>query len=167
MQSLKVMLILTFSVSTFSFFTFCISDEPSGIRPSDTTGEDSFMTALIDGVGFSSFNKVTVGALIGVDDVYQLSGAEESSDNIAVQLHLPTATATGTFTTMDNEVNLVYVQISPFDNWGAHESLASGTVTISENNATYMMGTFSFTGVNAIDNTTIEIIQGKFKAKKI
>ena len=164
MQNLKVLLILTFSVSIFSSFTYCGSDEPS-----DITGEDSFMTALIDGVEFSSFNKVTVGALIGVDDVYQLSGARESGngDNIAIQLHLPTATAMGTYTTMDSEVILVYVQISPFGLWNSGVSLGSGTVTISENNATYMMGTFSFTAVNGSDNTTIEITQGKFKAEKI
>ncbi len=165
MQILKVLLILTFSVSIFSFFTSCGSDEPS-----DITGEDYFMTALIDGVEFSSFiNQVTVGALIGVDDAYQLSGAEESGsgDNIAIQLLLPTATATGTFTTMDSEIILVYLRVAPFGNWGSDNSLGSGTVTISENNATYMKGTFSFTGVNAIDNTTIEITQGKFKAEKI
>ncbi len=162
MQNLKVLLILTFSVSIFSSFTYGGSDEPS-----DVTGEDSFMTALIDGVEFSSFNKVTVGALIGVDDAYQISGALVSGDNIVVQIVLPTATARGTFTTMDSEVILGYVRVFPFGNWGADESLGSGTVTISENNATYMLGTFSFTGVNPVDNTTIEITQGKFKAEKI
>lgn len=60
------------------------------------------------------------------------------------------------------------MQNSPLVVWGASEDVGSGTVTITENNATYMEGTFFLQElIPSGTSSTREFTEGSFKAKKL
>ncbi len=152
----KTVLILLFIVA----LTSCSSDDDS----SGSEQSDYYLTAKVDGVDYSR-DFVTVSTLPDESDVYIISGVGEVS-SIALTLESPIST--GVFTpTLGGSTVLFYQEINPFVIWGATEDEGSGTITITENTDTYIKGTFSFTGVNPLDNSIKEITEGQFKAQKL
>lgn len=138
----------------------CSSDD-------DTSGSeqsDFFLTAKIDGANFSR-DFVTVSAFPDESDVYIITAVDEAS---SIGLSLESPISTGTFTpTVGGLTVLFYQEISPYAVWEATEDGGSGTITITENTATYIKGTFSFTGINPLDDSKKVITEGKFKAQKL
>ena len=138
----------------------CSSDDDS--TDSEQTG--FFLTAKVDGVAYSR-DFITVSTLPDDTDIYIISAVGEAS---SIGLTLESPIATGTFTPAVGGLTvLLYQETNPFAVWGASDDVGSGTITITENTATYIKGTFSFTGVNPADDSTKVITEGKFKAKKL
>lgn len=150
-----ILLLLTVVLSS------CSSDDGDDTNPEQT---GFYLTAKIDGVNYSR-KLVTVSATADGTDVYLISAVGEES---SIGLSLESPISTGTFTPDVGGVTvLFYQEINPFAIWGATEDEGSGTITITKNNATYLEGTFSFTGVNPADDSTKLITEGKFKAQKL
>ncbi len=153
----KTVLILLLLTATL---TSCSSDDDS----SGSEQGDYYLTAKVDGVNYSR-DFVTVSASADDTDIYIISAVGEES---SIGLTLESPISTGTFTPAVGGLTvLFYQEINPYALWGATEDGGSGTITITESTATYLKGTFSFTGVNPADDSTKVIAEGKFKAQKL
>lgn len=141
-------------------FIGCSKDD----KPTDPeTNTEYFLTAKVDGVDFSRDN--VFGSTDPEDmEFFLITAVGETSIGLA----LNSPPSTGTFTTaIDENVAMTYQTSDISDGWWiASEDYGSGTI-ITKNNATYIEGTFSFSAFNGLENTTKQITEGKFKAKKI
>ncbi len=152
----KTVLFLLLTVTLIS----CAKDD----SPENENDSNFYLTAKIDGVYFTKEN--VLASVVPDETAFYSIGAVGGDFSIGLTLNSPISV--GTFTPAVGEtITLFYQEISPYAVWAASEDGGSGTITITENNATYVAGTFSFTGVNPLDNTTKQITEGKFKAKKI
>ncbi|MBJ2173981.1 hypothetical protein JBL43_07015 [Aureibaculum sp. A20] len=128
--------------------------------------DNYYLTAMVDGLNYSA-DLVTANTVLGQTDHYTISGIGNNK-NIGLVIENPPST--GTFITGSGETpTLFYQEITTTAVvwWPANEELGSGTITITENNDTFIAGTFSFTGILVIDDSTKTITEGKFKAKKL
>lgn len=172
MKTLKSILSKTFLLLLLIVgLSNCSSDDEASILGQN----DYYFTVKIDGVDFTSETTPTVSVLADQTGFYNIQGNTASGDKLALTLVSPTSTGTIEISDQNNMVapNISYSVLSPFGVWGAggtggQDRGGIGTVIITENNATYMEGTFSFTGTNSLDNNTIkEFTEGRFKAKKL
>nr|WP_321229063.1 DUF6252 family protein [uncultured Psychroserpens sp.] len=131
----------------------------------DASGQSAYyLTAKIDGVNYSR-EFVTVSALPDETDAYIISAVGEIS---SIGLSLESPISTGTFTSSIGDLTvLFYQEINPYAVWASSDDVGSGTITVTENTDTYIKGTFSFTGVNQLDNSIKVITDGNFKAQKL
>ncbi len=169
MKNSVTFLILVFSLSAFSALTSCGKEKDKQPPEEEETSEKYFMTALIDGVSFGDPNDTNGAAMFkqGGDNSYLILGAEEDGvKQIQIFIDLTNPATTGTFTSMSNGVEF-RCTIGTINLWIADSSSGSGTITITESTSDYVKGTFSFTGVDSADNSTVEVTQGEFKAKKL
>lgn len=160
MKTLKKLSILLFA--TFLWIG-CASDD------NNPTGGNEFLTAKVDGTDFSSFED-SIGASIGTGgtgDVLAVQGSNNSGDYI--RINITSYTGVGIYTTGDvitNVNSLSYGSVTPLAAWTTTFDIGNGTIEITEDSATHIKGTFSFTGFNANDSTNKTITQGEFSAEK-
>ena len=162
MRTLKT----TLPISLFLFLAFavmlssCSGDDNSLIQDVD----EFTLTAKVDGVALSLDN-VIGGAAPDEADIFLITTVGGASISIA----LNNPVSEGTFSTgVSEETILIYQESESIDGWWlANENLGTGTVTITNNNSSLIEGTFSFTAFNGLSNTTKEITEGRFRAKKI
>lgn len=134
------------------------TDEDLGL-----TGEGTF-TAKVDGTVFTSL-KATVGASV-TNGIAAIQGSK--SDGEYIRINIMNYTGVGTYTSGDAMSNLNMMQygtISPIASWVSTFTEGSGTIKITEDTATTVKGTFSFTAVND-DKGSKTITEGKFSAPK-
>lgn len=136
----------------------CSKDDPS------SSGQDGFtICANVDGIEVVSEN-AGVSLFSETTDFYIITSVGDH----AFQFTLDGPAAEGTFTTGPEELlRLSYTSSNPTIIWGANELDGSGSITISQITDSFIRGTFSFTGINPADNTTIEISAGEFNAQKL
>ncbi|MFT6336203.1 MAG: hypothetical protein ACI86M_000278 [Saprospiraceae bacterium] len=139
----------------------CGGNDPDTGNPE---GDEYYMTAEVDGVEVS-ISEVRVSAFPDMPDaIYSITAL---SDDAWITIILNSPSTEGTFSTP--EVNLFFSYTNPNNSsliHGAQEDIGTGTIAIEEITSKYIKGTFSFTGVNPIDNDTKEITNGKFKAQQ-
>lgn len=157
MKKLKILLLL-FMVSVI---TSCsdASDDDLG-----TSGEGTF-TAKVDGSTFTSL-QIAVGATV-TNGVAAMQGSNSAGEYIRITIL--NYTGVGTYTTGNNPSNassISYGTVNPIATWISTFDLGSGTIEITEETATSISGTFSFTGINnASGNTSSKTItEGQFSA---
>jgi len=135
-------------------------NSPSDGNKKEQISNDTFLSANIDGktfhidspVYFSMQNIITLAA-VGNDKV----------EKIRIYINYTKGPATYTFGEgISNSDNMVYTNSK--GDWLAAKTKGEGTITITEEGG-YLVGVFSFTGVNKKDNSTIQITEGKFKVK--
>ena len=151
MKKIKYVLYLTIIVLLLGS---CKKDE----LPNKPINNEYYLIVDIDGKTTRFNNSV----LVDKDQAYFFTIRSESNNGqVKLQLDSLPVPITGTFTS--SEINLHYKDQTGkawYSIW-----FASDTLTILENNSTYVKGTFSFTGV-ATDNSVRFFTKGSFKAKK-
>lgn len=85
----------------------------------------------------------------------------DNGNSIQIIVESKDTEITGTFT---NEFSAAFVENGQAGAWDADRN--SRTITITENNDTFIEGTFSFTGNNLKDKTTKKFTDGSFRARK-
>lgn len=158
MKNLKKLMLFLF----VAVLTSCSnsSDEELGI-----TGE-GILTAKVDGQTWSSL-KATVGATVS-NNVLAVQGSTSNGEYI--RFNIMNYTGVGTYKTGDNLSNansISYGTIDPIVAWVSTFNLGSGTIEITEDTATTVTGTFSFSGINSsANNSTKTVTEGTFSAPK-
>lgn len=148
----------------FLLFITIVSSSCSSDDDSNPGQDGYYLTAKVDGADYST-DFVTISAFQDNTDIYLISGVGEES-SFGFSLESPVSIGTFSATTSEDIV-LFYQVINPYAVWSATEVAGSGTITITENSASYVKGTFSFTGANPADDTLKVITEGKFKAQKL
>lgn len=140
----------------------------SDAKKNKTTGDtkisksqnDTYLKANIDGVAFfvgdpiyhSAYDIITVAAL----------NADET-EKIRIYINYNKGPAIYTFGKgISNSDNLIYTNNKV--HWLAAKTMGEGTIKITEEGE-YLIGKFSFTGVNKEDSSTKNITDGEFKVK--
>ncbi len=121
---------------------------------------DTFLSAKIDGVTFytdapiyfSAQNIITLAAV-----------SKDNTEKIRIYINYNKGPATYTFGEgISNSDNMVYTNTKV--HWLAAKTKGEGTITLTEEGG-YLIGKFSFTGVNKEDSSTKQITNGEFKVK--
>ena len=159
----KIKQLLTINILAVIVFAF-LSCGGNDTDPGDPEGDEYYMTAEVDGVEVS-MSEVRVSAFPDMPDaIYSITAL---SDNAWITIILNSPSTEGTFSTP--EVGLLFSYTNPNNPsliHGAQEDIGTGTIVIEKITSEYIKGTFSFTGVNPIDNETKEITNGEFKAQQ-
>ncbi|MGJ8743009.1 DUF6252 family protein [Polaribacter sp.] len=158
MKNLKNLLLLTFVTMLFSCSN--ASDEDLGL-----SGEGT-LSAKVEGTDWTSL-KATVGATV-TTDVAAIQGS--TSDGEYIRINIFNYAGVGTYVTgnaLTNSSSISYGTINPIAAWMSTFDFGNGTIKITEDTATTISGTFSFTGINAsAGNSTKAVTEGKFSAPK-
>ncbi len=144
---------------------FSYSDAKKKKTRNDTKIEqaqnESFLKATIDGVAFyaddpiyfSAQNIITLAAL-----------TKDKNEKIRIYINYNKGPATYIFGKgISNSDNLVYTNNKV--HWLAAKTMGEGTITITEEGG-YLLGEFSFIGVNKENNSTKHIAEGEFRVSK-
>ncbi len=141
-------------------------DDGANNNNSNTTGGDEYLRAKVNGATFEAAQTpaVIVSGTIS-NNVLTLHGGQNDGQTIRATIN--GYSGAGTYTTGDglsNTNSLSYITISPVATWMSTFNIGSGTLTVSSDDGTTIMGSFSFDGFNAQDQTTKNITEGEFKA---
>lgn len=141
---------------------FGCSDIKKSTAAIETSTEESqrntYLKAEIDGVDFymegpvyvSAYNIISLAAL-----------TEDKTEKIRIYINYDEGPATYTFGKgINNSDNLIYTNNET--HWLAAKTMGEGSITIKEE-GDYVMGAFSFIGVNKEDGSTKRITNGEFK----
>ncbi|MEE9407316.1 MAG: DUF6252 family protein [Polaribacter sp.] len=156
MKTLKK-IILFISIATL--FSCSTNDEID-----DTIGGEGTLTAKVSGVDFTSF-KASVSAVV-TNGILSVQGSNSSGDYIRISIS--SYNGVGTYKTGDaitNTSSVMYGTISPVAAWSSTFDIGSGSIEITEETATSISGTFTFTGFNGSSDSK-QITDGKFNAPK-
>ncbi len=150
----KIITLIVLIVMSFS----CSDAQKS---KTDQTKNDSYLTAKIDGVNFlidapyyySAQNIITLAAV-----------SKDGNEKIRIYINYNNGPTTYTFGKgISNSDNMAYTNNKT--HWLAAKTKGNGTITFTEK-GNYLMGEFSFTGVNKENNSTKQITEGKFRVLK-
>jgi hypothetical protein len=129
------------------------------------SGEGS-LSATVDGTTFTSL-RAAVGATT-TSGVAVIQGS--NSGGQFIRINITNYTGVGTYSTgnaISNTNSISYGTVNPVATWMSTFNIGNGTIEITEDTATTISGTFSFTGINASDNnSTKTITNGTFSAPK-
>lgn len=134
------------------------TDEDLGL-----TGEGSLM-AKIDGSDFASL-KVAVSAVVS-NGVLAVQGSNAAGEYI--RINIANYNGVGVYKTgnaLSNTNSISYGTIDPVATWMSTFNIGSGTIEITEETSTSVVGTFSFEGVNT-GTTNKTVTAGEFNAPK-
>jgi uncharacterized protein DUF6252 len=157
----KTTIILLFVLVTYS----CSEDSINPIK------DDVFLTAKVNGLDFNTSNVIAASASVGNNSVLSLVAGKDSNNNTeTITITVGNYNDTGTYTTESNSEIIFVYSDSPsgiIGIWAASSiDVGTGTITITEDSAISLKGTFSFTGFNDVDDTTKSITEGRFSALK-
>jgi len=149
-----------YSILILLFCTSCSSND-------DSVQSDYYLTAKIDGVEFSADPKNTLVSFDPMNtQIFTITGINNSGSRITLTLPFPSPDPIGTFDTYSDEnIFMSYLTLGT-DIWGASKDSSFGEITISKNNNEFVEGAFYFIGSHPTKTETIEVTEGKFKAKK-
>lgn len=142
------------------------NDDDAAANPTGGSGGDEYLTAKVNGAVFEAAQTpaVIVSATVS-NSVLTLHGGQNDGQTIRATIN--GYSGAGTYTTGDglgNTNSLSYITINPVASWMSTFNIGSGTLNVSSDDGTTIMGTFSFDGFNATDMTTKNITEGTFKA---
>lgn len=170
----KTLVMLLAIITIFS----CSSDDDDGEANQSTS--DTYLRAQIDGVDFEvqeDFFFAVTSNISGISST--IMGASNEDESMGITLGLANVDSTGTYTFLtglENEEeisNSSYVSsIIYFEDdksWFASVILGSvsATVTITELDESFIIGTFSFIGFDIESQTEKTITNGEFKFKRL
>ncbi len=163
---MKTLKKLTYLVVMISLITFTSCSKNNDNNDDNNSGGEEYLTAKIDGANYEAAQSpaVIVSATIS-SGIFVLTGGNNNGDTVRATIN--GYTGTGTYTTGDNINNtnsLSYITL-PANSWISTFDIGTGTLNITLEDGEYVEGTFSFEGYNAMDQTTKNITNGKFRAK--
>jgi len=125
----------------------------------DQAQSDCFLSAKIDGVDFYTDKPIYFSA----QNIITLAAvSKDKTEKIRIYINYNKGPATYTFGKgIFNSDNMIYTH-NKID-WLAAKIKGKGTITLTEEGG-YLIGEFSFTGVNN-EGSTKKITEGKFKVK--
>ncbi len=145
--------------------TFSFSDAKKKKKTNDNKVEqaqnESFLKAKIDGVAFYADDPIYFSA----QDIITLAAlTKDKNEKIRIYINYNKGPATYIFGKgISNSDNLVYTNNKV--HWLAAKTMGEGTITITEEGG-YLLGEFSFIGVNKENNSTKHIAEGEFRVSK-
>ncbi|MEE9363502.1 MAG: DUF6252 family protein [Cellulophaga sp.] len=152
--TILLLLVLTLSCSDVK------KNKTSGGNKIEHAQNESFLTAKIDGVKFytnvpmyfSAQNIITLAAI-----------SKDKNEKIRIYINYNKGPAAYIFgKDIPNSDNMIYTNNKV--HWLAAKTKGEGTVTLTEEGG-YLIGEFSFTGVNKENNSSKKITNGKFKVR--
>ena len=127
----------------------------------EQTESDSFLTATINGVNFHTDAPIYFSA----QNIITLAAeSKDKSEKIRIYINYINGPTTYIFGKgISNSDNMVYTKDKV--DWLAAKTDGEGTITFTEEGS-YLIGDFSFTGVNKENKKTLQITEGKFRVLK-
>lgn len=154
-------------------FTSCSSDDDGGGNGAPTSG---IVTANIDGDNFSSLEITSVANRVNAGSNSTLSVQGNDASGKAIALVINGYTGEGTYDIGGaNNVAVVasYVEVNISNpqntqTWSApFDSSVAGTITISEEDADSITGSFEYSAKNPQDGSTKTVTEGAFNVSLI
>ncbi|MFY9241620.1 MAG: DUF6252 family protein [Polaribacter sp.] len=156
MKTLKNLILFAFVAVLFSCSD--ATDADLGL-----SGQGS-LSAKVDGATFTSLS-VAVGATV-TNGVAAIQGSNSAGEYI--RINIMSYNGVGTYSTgnaINNISSISYGTVNPIATWISTFNIGTGTIQITEDTATTIKGTFSFTGVN--DGSPNKVVtEGTFSAPK-
>lgn len=151
--TILLLLILTLSCSDTK------KNKSSGTKI-DQTQNDSFLSANVDEVNFY----IDAPIYFSAQKIITLAAvSKDKTEKIRIYINYNKGPATYAFGEgISNSDNMVYTYNE--NHWLAAKTKGEGTITFKEEGG-YLIGSFSFTGVNKENNSTKQITDGKFKVR--
>jgi hypothetical protein len=165
-----------FTALLLVLFLSCGSDD-DGDNGGNPNNEDTFLTAKVDGVDFEVRGSLFASStsFSGIEATFM--DATYNDDSKTINMGISNLNSTGTYTLFDamtdDPLTSTYLSSLIYgegdEGWLAtfFQGNVSGTVTITELDAGYLVGTFQFTGYNINDETEKNITEGSFRFKRI
>jgi hypothetical protein len=169
MRKLNQIMLLIMTVSLVTFTSCSSEDDNDG----GNDNGDEFLTATIDGNGFSAAQSpaVIIGAQ-STNGILSVQGGDNTGNTVSMAVM--NYTGVGTYVTGDVISNTNFIQYLTISGtpstWASGLSSAAlgtlmpGTIEVTSDDGTTVEGTFSFEGYNGADMTTKVVTNGEFKA---
>lgn len=147
-------------------------NEKNSDTKKDKSTNETFLTAKVDGVDFSSNSKKVLFIAFSGQLSHKSGIVGTNTKGYEISFMLPNPITEGTFNTdtTDPKVILSYSESANKASWHVgndnNPTNMPFTITITKVDETYVEGTFSFTAINIKDNTMKQITEGEFKAEK-
>ncbi len=167
MKQIHQFMFTLIAVATLSF-SACSSDDDSSGNGTPTSG---IVTAKIDGANFSSLEITSVANLVNAGNTSTLTVQGNDASGKAIALVINGYTGEGTYEIGGaNNVAVVgsYVEVNISNpqntqTWQApYDSAIVGSITISEEGADSITGSFEYTAKNPQDDSVKTITMGAF-----
>lgn len=152
---------ILFVFSIMLAFTSC-EKEPD-TNPIETP--DFYMTANVGSGTFTADSDPLVSIATSQTELFTINGIDKEGNRIGISMQGKPSVATFLTGGKVEGNSITYIEGSNF--WTSTMNVGSGSVVITEITDTFIKGTFSFTGINALDQSEKIIHDGKFQAKKL
>lgn len=135
----------------------------TGAQVPEEPGEDPYFTATVNGadVDYSEDTTAITSTLDGVEYITLVGASTTSLESIT--LNLNGVTEPGTYAIGDSSLDDVNASFNSAE--GDSYNAQSGTLTIVSNEDGWIIGTFSFAGVNGETGDVVEVVDGAFKVE--
>jgi len=176
----KSILKITVCICALVFFTNCSKDDDNQDNNDGRVSSDTFLRAKIDGVDFEIQDDFLLAVTTDVGGIRStIMGATNEDESMGITFGLSNVNSIGTYTMLsgleDEEEVLTSSYVSSIiysegdTGWFATNFIGrtSATVTITEFDGDYIIGTFSFIGFDIESQTEKNITNGEFKFKKL
>jgi len=154
---------VAFTNGKFTDIPYTTTTTPGGGGDGGDNGDDQYVKATVAGaaVDFSGDITKTSSVIDGVTYINIFGQNPTTQQQITLNLNGKSTAGTYTITDSALNVNASYSTYDANDNYFNYIG-QSGTLTIISNTGGYIKGTFSFSGLNPDDDTTIQVTAGTF-----
>ncbi len=159
-EKMKKLITIAFLVAVILSCSDAKKNKISGGNKIDQAQNDSFLSANVDGVNFYIADPI----YFSTQNIISLAAvSKDKIEKIRIYINYNKGPSTYPFGKgIPNSDNMVYTNNKV--DWLAAKTKGEGTITFKEEGG-YLIGAFSFTGVNKENNSTKQITDGKFKVR--
>ena len=159
---------ITVCLCVVLLFINCSKEDNNATENNTTenTVEGYHIKVKIDGVDYLFDRLAVVNASSLKLGIITVNADDGNGNNMAIGI-APEDKDTGATGTYVDEFTGVFIENGQAGVWDSDYRLTRDTrlITITENNDDYIEGTFSFTGHNAVSDTTKEFTEGSFRIR--
>jgi len=166
MKTLKKTIYLVLMCVAVSF-TACNKDDDSSNDDDDNNGGggsgSGLLTAMVDGANFESDSEFTQIQVLNGGSVMAITGPKAQE---TIQFNVNSYSGAGTYTVSPTTIASYAIVTDPNDPVGSvltYIAISNGELIITEDTGSNMKGTFSFVGVNPLDQSdSVNVTNGSF-----